>query len=250
MKKNNVKNNLIPIKNSEINSYKQKQGLIKKEKTGKTNIINNKLKDNQAKINLKLTEECQQKKPNTVLDSKDCFNIIKNNQKDLISDRKEEIQALSNLNKELRGRMNSVSLEKGHHSNIAISVPKEININRSYNNSHSTERNNINQSKESSLGKASYERADSIEIEKKNNYVLKNNIKIPLNMNNIHSFNINVITQTVSNQVNNFISTLSSPLNQANSKDNESSSNLITLNSNSSNLSFFNNNLIPVKKKK
>jgi len=144
--------------------------------------------------------------------------------------------------------MNGGSIEKSHQLNNPISVQQELNNYRFRNSSHSNERNNINQSKES-LGKGFNERANSIDIDKKNNNLNKNNIKIPLNMTNIHSFNINVITQTVSNQVNNFISTLSSPLNQGKFKDYESSNNLINLNSNN-NPNFFNNNLIPINKKK
>lgn len=253
IKKNNRKSNIVPIKISENNTNKQKHGLAKKEKSSNTNLPNNKLKDYHLKIKengTKLTEESQHKRQYNTLDPKDnsIVNVKRNSQKDSIGDKKEEMQGLSNQNKDIRRGM-SVSSEKGHHSNTTISAPKERNINRSYNNSHSNERNNANQSKDS-LGKVYYDRANSIDIDKKNNNPNNNILKIPLNMNNIHSFNINVITQTVSNQVNNFISTISSPSNQGKPNDNGSSSNLINLNSNNSNLNYLNNVLVPIKKKK
>lgn len=255
IKKNNRKSNLIPNKLNEVNSFKQKHSFAKKEKIGNINSIlpNYKLKDNPPKIKesvYKLSEESQPKRTMNASDQKDIYNNNRNNNKDAIMEKRDDIQAPSYHNKDLKGRgINSFSLENGHNPHNVISNSKEIISERPFNNSHSSERNIIKQQKDSLLP-TSYERSNSIEIDKKNNTITKNSMKIPLNMTNIHSFNINVITQTVSNQVNNFISTLSSPLIQVKAKDYGSSSNLINLNSNNNNINIFNNNLIPIKKKK
>lgn len=195
-----------------------------------------------------MTYENVTKKTLNAQDSKNFTNLNKNNQRDCINDKKEDVNYNMN-SKELRVRgFNTVSSEKSHNSNNAISFPKDFDNLRLFNNSHSND-NKINEKQ--SLGKSSFERTNSIDNDKKNNHNNKhvNNFKIPINMNNIHSFNINVITQTVSNQVNNFISTLSAPINNINQRENGSSKNLINIDSSNNNSCFY-NNLIPIKKKK
>ncbi len=203
---------------------------------------NLKLKDNFNRV----IEESQYKKSLNFFDTKESsnLNINKNFQKEFILS---ENQIINTNNKEIRGRItNCTPSENIFSQNNLISSSKDLfNFNNSLPNEITY---NLNKSKESG-GNTLFERTNSIDNDKRNTITNKNGLKIPINMNNIHSFNINVITQTVSNQVNNFISNLNSNVTYLNSDKGSSNSSLINLNSNT-NINLINNNLIPIKKKK
>ena len=134
------------------------------------------------------------------------------------------------MNRDFRGRHNrSASIDQidDKTNNDNYSMPKDLNNSRPLNHCISTEKNRT-QSKDA---------INKIEQQKKS--PPQNGLKIPLNMTNIHSFNINVITQTVSNQVNSFLNSAGQNPNNPNNND----TNQINANNNNNN-----NNINTAKK--
>lgn len=233
-KKNTKKTSFMPMKLNEITQNKQKYYANRKEKLMNANNNPNNLNSVKPKDIVRVKEVTKINSDDNVrrnlntIEIKEYANIqvIKN-----INHGENSFKLNSNklMYKDINGKIpNSKSSEKNSNLNTRAAISKENSNGKSKNNSVSNEIHIRNNSKESSSDRM--------------------NVKIPINMANIHSFNINVITQTVNSQVNNFVNT---NLNTNNSNKNGSSNSLTNLNLNANILGKNQvNNLIQMKKKK